>query len=177
MLDLTAIENALVAWVKTVTGTSQVILADQNAPAPPEGLYLAVKLGAVDRIGRDQAGPTNGSGIRTLLGNREFPCTLHAYRQGGRAALDALANSLDTEGTRDTLREAGIAVWDIGPVTQVPQTLESTLREHGVLEIFLRVGVSRTEDVGFIAQVELTGTTEHPPAPDTVETVTIGDSP
>jgi hypothetical protein len=177
MLDLTAIETALVSWIRARTGLPQshVFKGLQNIPQPKEGKYITFLLGGLDRIGRDQRGPTDANGVREVLGQREFPVTLSAFREGARELLDSLADSLDEEAPRDALRAAGIVVWDIGNVLDLTAAQETTMVEHHAVEIFLRVADSRTEYVGFIAQVELTGTSQSANAPDHTETVTIGD--
>lgn len=179
MLDQAAITTAIVNWIMDRTGMDQahVMLADQNAPQPAAGKFITVKLGTVDRVGRDQHGPTNDQGIRTRIGNREIILTIHGFRDGSREVMDNIADGLDDEPTRDKLRGAGIAIWNIGNVLNMTLPVEKTMRQHYVLEVDIRVGSERTENVGYIAQVELEATTDQETGADIVEEITIGDAP
>lgn len=179
MLDQTAMENVMMAWIRDrlTMDKNHVIPADENAPQPKQGKFITVKLASVDRVGRDQAGPTDDDGNRIRIGNREIVATIQGYRDGSREALDSLADSLEEQPIRDALRGAGLVIWDIGNVMNMTLPIEDTMRQHYVLEVFLRSHSQRTEAVGFIAQVELEETTESANSADIVEEVTIGNPP
>jgi hypothetical protein len=177
MLNHEAIENALVAWMIAATGipSGRVVLADQNAPAPTSGLYATIRIGPITKVGTDQPGPVNESGIRTLYGIREFSVSINAFRDGARRAMEAAASSLDKEAHIQQLRAAGLTIRTATPVLNLTAPVEKTMREQRQMDVVFWAASEETEQVGVIQQVELEATTQQPPAPDDVETITIGE--
>lgn len=179
MLDFTAMETALVTWVRDITGIAQtnVIVADQNIPVPVAGLYVTVKLGDVDHISRDQFGPTSTLGQRRLYGHREYPVSVHAYRKGGREALESLADSLEWYSVTQTLTDANLIIYSIGNIRNLTAAVDNTMRDHYFLELFCRSASEVIETLptgGYIETTEVTETIEQPPMADFEQTVIIG---
>lgn len=180
MIDKAALEDSLFAWCLAYSGLAekQIMIADQNAPAPKTGTYLTLKLGTLARKGYDQAGRAIADdGTRRILGNREWGLTLQAYRDGSDTALQRLAESIEDEAARATLTAAGIVVYDVGDILNTTVTVDRVRREQHTLEVFLRVASDRREQVGYIEHVEIEGTTQSPPALDHVESITVHAHP
>ena len=179
MLNFTAMETALVTWVRAITNIPQsnVIVADQNAPVPVAGLYVTIKLGDIGHISRDQAGPTTTLGERVLHGHREMPVSIHAYRKGGREALESLADSLEWESVNDILIASNLVIYSVGSIRNLTDAVDNTMRDHYFLELFCRSASETVETLpagGYIQTAEVTETIEQPPASDFVQTVIIG---
>ena len=179
MLNFAAMETALVALVRDITGIVQanVIIADQNIPAPISGLYVTVKLGDVAHVSRDQFGPTSTLGERTLHGHREMPISIHAYRKGGREALESIADSLEWDSVAQTLMDANMIIYSIGAIRNLTAPVDNTMRDHYFLELFCRSASETIETIptgGYIEKAEVTETIEQPPMADFEQTVIIG---
>lgn len=174
----TALENALVAWARTVTGLAQthVYLAKLNIPVPASGRYLTLEVGTVTGIGPDIPRDIDADGDRALVGTREFVVSFHAHRGEAQAALDLLRDSLKSETGRAILRAAGIVVVvsDIEGVLNLTGLKDQTYVAHFQMDSRFRVASEGTENVGRIQAVEIEATTKQPPAADYVESVTVG---
>ncbi len=168
MIARTAIENAIVAEIRTATSLADghIILGHQNVQKPVEGEYIVVTFGPVRGVGRDQEAPVDEDGEVRLIGNREFSISIDAFRGTAFDLCEAVYTAMQKTSVIDRLAALGIMVYDSVGSTNVTVPEGGKWVPHWMTELFIRVASEEVDDVGLIESVELERTTVSPPSPD-----------
>lgn len=166
--DWKAIENAIVAWVKTASGLTSnggVILGDQRhtSPALP---YVHVRLGSVLPIGMDTdthefdgAAPAGEEITLKATGLRSFTASIQAHEEVGSgfdaaARLSKVQSALALSSVRGTFHAAGISCYDRGTVQNL-SGLGADFEGRAALEVAFYVNEEVSEKTTWIETVEV----------------------
>lgn len=171
--DYKAIENAIVAWLKTATALAagRVILADQRLASPTAFPYLSVRLGGLSPVGMDtdthayDSGAAPGQEITlTATGLRSFTAGIQAHAAQGSgfdaaALLSKAQTALALSSTRSAFHAVGISAYDRGTVQNL-SGLGADFEGRAALEVAFYVNEEASEKTTWIERVE--GTTDLP---------------
>ncbi len=177
--DFVAFENAIVAWLRAVTGydANHVYLADQDGNDRGDGARVVVQLGELRPVGLDaarwayDAGQSAGQEmVNTTDGLRFLECTLFGYSPTttgssatARAVLSAVVDSLALDTYRDALNAAGLGVLSVSAVKWVPKVAKASFEGRAMLELRFTLRVSAEEKTGYIDRVIGSGTVQPGP--------------
>lgn len=164
-VDWSDVESALAQWVQNASGLTAV-WANQNA-GQPAGDYVLLQLDGPIPLGLDAVryitdlGRTAGQEIEArVVGERECHLLVQAFTAsalGGTAAnrvIGRLQLALTLPGTVSLLRAAGVSVFDIGPVQNLPALLEADIHGRASMRVRFYVRDSVSEFGPYIATVE-----------------------
>lgn len=144
--------------INALTVGETVIWADQNTPRPALP-YWTIRLQAQRVVGRDDRGQdTSNAGIQKVFGVRE--ATLNVQRIGvdSEEKVADLRDELAKVTVTDAWLLAKVAVYNIGPVTNVPFEMDKGhLEPRAVLDLFVRYGTELDDNVGVIETVNTAG--------------------
>lgn len=163
--DWTAIAKALANWAQEASGLT-AIWEGQNR-APPPGDYVTLALDGPIPVGRDSVRYVTdlareaGREVEVrVVGERECHLQVQAFTQkthGGTAAnrvIGKLQLALSLPSTGEDLEAAGIAVFDVGPVQNIPALLDADIRGRASMRVRFYVRDSVSDFTGYIATVE-----------------------
>ena len=160
-LDWTAINTAIKSWLDGQTGLD-FLLADQGNPRPaiPFGTYRWTHRGRRDATLDESRGSLAVVGDRDVIHRRVHRLSVNAYTAPGVAApmLSALADTLQTQGVRDTLTAAGLVVRSTGDVVELAANLETVSEGRAALELAVHTMDATTESMDWIETAEPGGT-------------------
>lgn len=160
-IDYTALRIAMLAAMRTATGLDQnhvIMFEPEVAGSPrPSRPYMTLKIvTAGARYGDDvptqqQDAQGNLSTVWNSGGPRMMACDFNAYAatHEDAYALAALWQaSLDSVPTQESLRQAGIAVWLIGSVSDLSVLLNTGYEGRAHLDCRFGVASNLTVDLG-----------------------------
>jgi hypothetical protein len=179
--DWSAIEAALAKWAGDASGLT-AIWANQNAGQPP-GDYVLLSMDGPLPVGRDGVRyvtdlerPAGQEVESRVVGERECHLLVQAFTEatlGGTAANRVIARlqlALTLPSVVELLAAAGISVFDIGPIQNLPGLLEADIQGRASMRVRFYFRDSVSEFGPFIGSVETTATI------DAVETTITVDS-
>lgn len=167
-MNLTAIEDALRAWVVQASGLpdSAVIFEHQDGVSKVPGPSATLSMGDLLQVGLDaldtefDESAANGQEIIfTVNGPRTFTCNVTFFAPdttgdaGARAAAARCQAGLRLPSVRYALNQAGLGVLKEGPVRWVPRIEGTGWLGQAVLEVEFNVNQSATERTGYIETV------------------------
>lgn len=197
-MDIEAIEDALLAWVKaqttTPTFTEGLPTAWRNKPAT-----MQVKLPArieldgptlIEQRGQDWLMHEDESATQvlpTVVGNREFLVTIRAVGRSqagnsrGQYWIERLRASLKKPSVLLAFQDANIAVVNAGPTAQYDAPFDNRVESIAAMEVRFATTIAETDEpVDAIAAARLTSHVadavgEELPAPPNLEDYEIPD--
>lgn len=147
---VSAVEDALRAWVKTGSGFLDefVYFANQKVDRPA-GPYITLRVGGVESLGAldavletfDEDADPGEEITLTVNGEREVSCSVQVFNAGtngtGSAVtvLERVKLALGLLSVRDALNEAGISIFDAGNVQDLSSLLGSAFDGRAALEV------------------------------------------
>ena len=136
-----------------------VIFANQNGPQPAAPF---ITIGLMGGNAQDvHIGATSAEGVRTLDAHRTTTVSLRCFGAGCFDMLDALALKLETEAALVLADSLNLAVVGKEALQYAPQLIDGTAWEPvAVLDVFVASTSRAIEDVGYIATVEVGGSTD-----------------
>ena len=153
-----SLESDLYALLYPLVGGT-LIFSDQSKtlPALP---FTAMKISSRRKVNMDHHSAPNSSGVETVKGDREFTLSMQRHQAYGADSvtelLQSVADKLQLTTTVDKFMAKKIAVYDIGAVTDISALLDKTVIEkRALLEVFMRVKLTQTDNVGLIEQVSV----------------------
>lgn len=167
-MNLTAIENAIRAWVLPASGlpAASVIFAHQNGVSPTPGPAAVISMGDLQQVGVDELrwdfdpSQANGqeigfrtNGQRTLGVEVTFFAPDATGDAGARAVAAACQAALRLPGVRYALNQAGLGVMQEGPVRWAPRLDGTAWLGQAMLEVQFSVRQSAVERTGYIDTV------------------------
>lgn len=188
MSTLTAIENAVIAWVAAagVAGgiplaASSVILADQGGPRPDHA-YVTVKVITHDTTVHTDELVVDEDALQRVRGLRTGTVSLNAYGAGAEAWLERANLKLRSPSVMDLLETAGLTLRPEGGIRNLTGLRDTAAEARFQRDYFVDYGLVESDDDAE-AGVEL-GTVIHTDefrddaldagtAADRIETVTI----
>lgn len=163
-MSLNTIRQALVAWVRYVTGydAEHVFWADQSFPKVSRP-FVMLRLSSINPLNQDYIGfPDSVTGARTVSGDRESPLFIQCF---GTSSVDPLAVLLDLHMSLNViaayklLSDARIAyIDDLLPPTDTSTPVDKTFERRANMDLLMRFPYSVSDpDAGVIESVEITG--------------------
>lgn len=168
--------------IKALIGTETLIFANQNAPRPALP-YWTVRLSSRRAVGSDEYSQgVDSNGDQLVSGVREITIQIQRIGTDSDASFADLRDNLSKTTVLEEWQRQKIALYDIGPVQNVPYKLDdSQLEPRASIDIFARIGTELLDRVGIIDTVEINaeyvtnqtlGFDE--PNPDIEEVITVG---
>jgi hypothetical protein len=172
-LSFPIIESALVAFIETASGlTGKVALAMQTAPqlAMP---YATVRItgprpagGPWPRIiqSYDAAQPVGQEVSLQAVVDEELTVSIQLFTPltfgaaSARALMAQLRMALALQSTLDPLRDAGLALVDVGDIHDLSAILETAFQGRAALDLRFLVADDLTERTGYVGSVGVSGT-------------------
>jgi hypothetical protein len=161
------VEEALQAWVSTVTGIP-VVWADQNARAP-EGDFITMRLRGPRTVGVDavatfysEARPPAEAIEYRSQAMRELTLTLNAYSKetnrttSARVHLAKLQSALHMPSTHARMRAAGLVLVDAGEVLNISALAAADIEGRAVMDVRVRLTDTESEFTTFIEKATIT---------------------
>lgn len=183
-MQMSAIESAIVAWVRTGSGLAigKVIWAAQNSPAP-ESPYIALRMRAIRPLGSDwldvEDNPTPTPGAEVLLklrGMRRVTLGITCYGATGTGGTGPLAivtdvlAALGLPSVSAALVAASVGVSSIADVLAVDGVVNSTLLEpRATVDVQFYATSELVEACTYIEHVEIENEAADPDEFFTVE--------
>lgn len=157
-------------WLKTQLaaqfgGAPEVVLADTDNPRLDYeyGWFRqtgARRLGQPEIATETDLGRDAGEEVRVTARTRyELSVSVNVVGEGAVAALEAILLTLALPSTLETFRAADMSVGQLGPVRNLSGLVGPTSIERAQADLWVRVGASAYEDVGYIKLAEITETT------------------
>lgn len=164
-LDFTAVENALVAWMKTATGV-QVRLANQEATMPEDGIPFCTVLVVSTRgeslltARTQEVDDTRPVGQQMEISHSRpmnLSVRVQAFtpRTSGQWAVPLLtkaAMDLELSTVRAGLRAAGLGLWDVGAVQNISGLMSTRWEGRASMELQCHVVATAQERMGYITE-------------------------
>lgn len=170
MIDVGAIERAVVRWLEGVT-VHPVRVANQTAPRPAYP-YVTVQLGGLVSVGPggirqhtdlDREGEEVELQVR---GERQLTVSVNVYAQqrpgkpydptqGALSLAEGIRASLGLPSVLATLREAGLSFIDSTPVQDLTWLQDTDWVERRQMDIRFGLASVVSERVGYIATVDV----------------------
>jgi hypothetical protein len=160
MIDFEALGETLRRWLVLTTGLQddRVIYAHQTAPRPHPGAFAVLRLPvSLARLGMDDAEVWDATGNVTRIGHRRMPVQVDVIGVNAHGLLAAALDGLQRYDVGELLTAQGLAVIDPGSVRDLTALLQTTWEARAQADVIFGLGVSSTEAVGYIAQVEYDG--------------------
>lgn len=159
MIELQAIEKALVVWLSAVTGRP-VLIVNQRAPRPPYPyltLRLAPETPTTDEVRREDAGEDD---VRLVVrGERVLSASINCYAkaagtsQGAAAIMSRVRTSLALPSVLAELFEGGISFVDSGPIQDLSWLQDAEFIDRRQMDVRFAVVASAEETVEAIKTV------------------------
>lgn len=156
MITIATIQKALYDWATLIT-TGRVIWAEQNSPQPVSP-YFTLRLSSFRQVGEDFITSPNAAGKAVVFGNRDFTLGVQGYGSDVIQNLIKLSTSLNRPTIQDSLRVAGIVVWDRTEVSNITGLDDTLYEERGTFDVQLRISDSVDDTIYTIDKVSGTGT-------------------
>ena len=136
-----------------------VIFANQNGPQPAAPF---ITIGLMGGNAQDvHIGATDAEGVRTLDAHRTTTVSLRCFGAGCFDMLDALALKLETEAALVLADSLNLAIVGKESLQYAPQLIDGTAWEPvAVLDLFVASTSRASENVGYIATVEVANSTD-----------------
>lgn len=170
MIDVGAIERAVVRWLESASGCA-VRVANQNAPRPAYP-YVTAQLGGLVSVGTggvrtstdlDQEGAEVELRVR---GERQLTVSVNVYAQqrpgkpydptqGALSIAERIRASLGLPSVLAALREAGLSFIDSTPAQDLTWLQDANFVERRQMDIRFGLASVVSERVGFIATVDV----------------------
>lgn len=137
-----------------------IIRAFQNAPEPSEEDPYVVIDSAPNRtkIGMEyMENETDGSGNITYTDDMQF--VIEIWEVNGRGdLLDMLVKSINKRSIREIWDDELLSYISESDIRNMPRTQENNWKNEAMIELTLRIGEGTIEEIGYIEDVEYTGT-------------------
>ena len=159
-IALSTIETALREWVRDESGLGddKVIWLNQDAPRPPLP-YIALQIFGLVKVHEDyKPMPQNDDGDIKITGNRDFTLNIQHFGPGFLLSLETVRSSADKEAVRETLRAAGVAIWNTNEAIQdLTSLIETRYLDQASIDIMCRTNSEVADTLGTIQTVEVEG--------------------
>lgn len=169
-MNVTAIQDALHAWLSTATGLA-CLWEKQNGLTQRPTSYVSMDLTTLSGVGGhvhghdfDASRPAGQEVELRAEQSKQWVLRVQAFLelqpgQTGDGAVSLLASAvtrLRLASTRDTLAAAGVAVVDVGGVTNLTGLAGVRWQGRATVDVRLSVVESVSERVGYIETAEVT---------------------
>jgi len=160
-LDLGAIEGALVALVKTILTTDEVIIADQNAPRPADP-YTIIKIVDIGTAGVEFSAFENQTGadidlIETVTAPRDLLVSFNCYFANAMTRVNKLRLLLTSTASLASLKAANLGLARRSEVRDMVSVVDGLFEERGQFDVNLYAIDSETIITNTIQAVEIEG--------------------
>lgn len=140
-----------------VSGTLIWMDQSKTLPALP---FTAMKISGRRTVNGDWHSAPNASGVETVKGDREFTLSMQRHQAYGADSvtelLQSVSDKLRLTTNIDKFMAKKIAVYDVGAVTDISALLDkTTIEKRAALDIFMRVKLTQTDNVGLIENVSV----------------------
>lgn len=168
MIDVAAIEKALVKWLGDATGCT-VRLVNQTAPRPAYP-YATVKIDGPVPVGVDEVRtePAGDDVDLTTRGERTVTVQVNVYAQQRGGAYDYTQSALALASKAQsslylgehlaTLREAGLALRELGAIQDLTFLQDTAFVERRQFDVRLGLASVTTQRIESIQTADVAGT-------------------
>lgn len=176
MIDWSTIEDAVRAWVVAGSGLDEqmIFFADQDLPISELAPRVSIRVGDGARVGQSalthefDAGQPLGQEVmfttkqmlEVTVDLQSFAPTTTGAGSTARSIMHAVLASLSLPSVREALNAAGLGVLEEGSVQRVPQPRSAVYEDRATAAVRLLVQQEATESIGYIADVEVSGTVD-----------------
>lgn len=168
-MSITAVEDALLAWVKLASGldAEHAFFSNQKVQRP-SGPYVTVHITSVRALGTSDgletnydAGRATGSEIELqVTGQREVAASIQAYNcstTGSSSAIELIAKiqlAATLPSVQDALEAGGVALFDFGDARDLSALLGTDFDGRAVLDVRTYVRLTISEFTTWIERLE-----------------------
>lgn len=150
----------LLANVSGIPG-NRVIWSYQNGIRPPLPFIMLTESGDAPAAG-EVISTTPEPGVLSVRTPYQCNLTLEYFTNANDGGVDALAHivqQLSAPSIVDTLFSAGMCIYETGPVNDISTVLDNLAYERRAsVDLSIRYDRAITDDVGYIAQVDISDT-------------------
>lgn len=156
-LDLISIQNALRAWVVSVSGL-EVIFANPNAPRPVIQyatifVYQNTPVGVAEHKSDLLIDNTIDRSYSTV---EEISVSINTFYANAYQNATLLKDSLARVTIREALYQSGLGYIRAGSIRDIPEIIDTLYEERAQFDCFFYARSLDTENIETIRQVELT---------------------
>lgn len=158
MLDITAIEDALYAWINIIDSSIETIFAHPNAPRP-KTQYALINILESNALGREEHKDTLlvDNSIDVDYSNiEELFVTINTYYDGAYQLATKLKNSLGRITIQEQLFAAGLGYNTTSEVRDIPEEIDKKFEQRAQFDCFFFVRSLDEENIETIRKVEIT---------------------
>ncbi|WP_370858443.1 phage neck terminator protein [Megamonas funiformis] len=141
---------------------NKVIYAYQNAPKPKD-TFAYIRYASIKDEVQSSFERTNKPGVNNIIGHKLLTCEIQVFADNNRNActmLYKLIDKLNKQSVINRLFKANIAIVDYNSVQDVSALLNNThFTTRASVDIIIRFTPTYLDDVGYIANVKITGNT------------------
>ena len=156
MIDFTALEDATYQIVQPIVDVT-TIFANQNAPRPPLGTYVAIYFMDFEQIGATDWRQVDNAGTSAYVNQYALTVSFRALRGDANEVISKLQGSLSKDSVIDSFLAAGLSISTYFAVleTEVPQQTE--WEQIAELQVVFFYHVAETDDTSLIEHTTLQG--------------------
>lgn len=150
---------AIIDWIRDVMNIT-VIWDRPNIQRPDIPYITLAKVTPLTKIGRDDSREHVSGDTYNISGQRNFVLSVQAYGDDyfeAEEIMILLQNSLENPEHQETLRGAGLAIWEIGPVQDTSTELETGFEYRANIDITFGVASNYQVDIGYIETTKVQG--------------------
>lgn len=168
-MSITAVEDALLAWVKIASGLDDehAFFANQKVQRP-SGTYVTVHVTSVRTLGTNDGLETNydagrpaGSEIELqVVGQREVAASIQVYNAattGSASAIELIAKiqlAATLPSVQEVLDAAGVSLFDFGDARDLSALLGTAFDGRAVLSVRTYVRLTLSEFTAWIERLQ-----------------------
>jgi hypothetical protein len=142
--------------------STQLIIAEQNAPAPSNN-YITINLANARQIGQQESTQPNASGIMTLKLTYLIDLEVGGLKSTTKSDIFKLAALiLGSPLVVDGFISLGLGVGALTGVSDRPMLIQGAIEERSEFTVALHYVDSYSVDVGFIDKANIEGTYKNP---------------
>lgn len=166
------IRNALYDWADGVSGIT--VIWEKSDARRPQLPYVALNINTTstlegqDNVVHDTSDTYKISGQRSMI----VSVKVHYAEDKDVDAIEMLTHlqsSLEDPLQQEALRASGIAVWIIGPATDISTELETGFENRIQMDVTFGMISSIDRDLGYIASTEVSGDIDNADGTDALD--------
>lgn len=120
-MTLEAVENAVYAWITSISGAPEVLWAQYDAP-DPEGDYISLRVESISTLGGDWQiiEPDGDAYLEKIEGPRRVAIRVRAMvKNRGVELIGRILAHLSLDSTREILNTAGVSFLRAEPIVEL----------------------------------------------------------
>lgn len=163
-----------VPWLKALLGGTYPVIVLQPNSIRPAQTYLGVQVTSpLQKPGFSDDIVHKTGDIYEISGQRRMVVSVSAYLVKTAATFDVVndfytaqdllervRDAIEDPKAMESLRSAGIAIWSAGDILDLTELVESGFESRAHLDLVIGIASNRESGLGYINQVEITGSIE-----------------